>query len=234
MEGKAKERREVDAGDDPVIVEDTSDDDDDEDDETLQDRFQLRSRFSRPGLPHVPLVQDPPVSLEASLAAPPRKPRNPARKRVTKKLKVSETTPQKVSCLEQSSRVPFVLVRLLTSSLPCMQEVPPAEPVEEGDEGVRDTVGEPAGSRSPAPTVEDILAQLERQPPAPQGNTGPVAAAVEEVVAPGAQETAAPAAAAAEEAVAAGAQEEAPAEGGLVDIASILGAPAMTIVRSNL
>jgi hypothetical protein len=74
----------------------------------LQDRFQLRSRFSRPGLPHVPLVQDPPASLEASLAAPPRKPRNPARKRVTKKLKVSETTPQEVSCLEQSSRVPVV------------------------------------------------------------------------------------------------------------------------------
>jgi hypothetical protein len=41
-------------------VEDTTDDDD----ETLQDRFQLRSRFSRPGLPHVPLVQDPPTSLE--------------------------------------------------------------------------------------------------------------------------------------------------------------------------
>jgi hypothetical protein len=76
-------------------VEDTSDDDDDEE-ETLQDRFQLRSRFSRPGLPHVPLVQDPPASLEASLAAPPRKPRNPARKRVTKKMKVSETTPQEV------------------------------------------------------------------------------------------------------------------------------------------
>jgi hypothetical protein len=34
----------------------------------LQDRFQLRSRFSRPGLPHVPLVQDPPTSLEDSLA----------------------------------------------------------------------------------------------------------------------------------------------------------------------
>jgi hypothetical protein len=99
-EGKAKtkERREIDEGDDTVIVEDTSDDDDDE--ETLQDRFQLRSRFSRPGLPHVPHVQDPPASLEASLAAPPRKPRNPARKRVTKKLKVSETTPQEVSCLE--------------------------------------------------------------------------------------------------------------------------------------
>jgi hypothetical protein len=45
-----------------------------------------------------------------------------------------------------------------------MQEVPPTEPVEEGDEGDWDTVGEPAGSRSPAPTVEELLAQLERQP----------------------------------------------------------------------
>jgi hypothetical protein len=51
---KAKERQEVGKGDDTVIVEDTSDDDDDE--EMLQDHFQLRSRFSRPGLPHVPLV----------------------------------------------------------------------------------------------------------------------------------------------------------------------------------
>jgi hypothetical protein len=91
---KAKEQREVGEGDDTVIVEDTSDDDDDE--KTLQDRFQVRSRFSRPGLPHVPLVQYPPASLEASLAAPPRKPRNPARKRVAKKLRVSETTPQEV------------------------------------------------------------------------------------------------------------------------------------------
>jgi hypothetical protein len=96
---KAKERREAGEGDDPVIVEDSTDDDDD-DDETLQDRFQLRSRFSRPVLPHVPLVQDPPTSLEASLAAPPRKPRNPARKRVTKKLKVSQTTPREVRCLD--------------------------------------------------------------------------------------------------------------------------------------
>jgi hypothetical protein len=95
---KAKERREIGEGDDTVIVEDTSDEDDDE--ETLQDRFQLRSRFSRPGLPHVPLVQDPSASLEASLAAPPRRPRNPARKRMTKKLKVSETTPQEVSRIE--------------------------------------------------------------------------------------------------------------------------------------
>jgi hypothetical protein len=95
---KAKERREVGEGDDTIVVEDTSDEDDDE--ETLQDRFQLRSRFSRPGLPHVPLVQDPPASLEASLAAPPQKTRNPARMRVMKKLRISETTPQEVRCLD--------------------------------------------------------------------------------------------------------------------------------------
>jgi predicted secreted protein len=44
----------------------------------------------------------------------------------------------------------------------------------------------------------------------------------------------APAAATVEEAVVVEAQEKTPAEGGLVDIASILGAPAVTIVRSNL
>jgi hypothetical protein len=123
---------------------------------------------------------------------------------------------------------------LLTSSLLCVQEVPSSEPVEEGDEGVWDPVGEPAGSRSPAPTVEELLAQLERQPPAPEESRVPAAAAVEEVVASGAQETSAPAAAAVEEAVAAEAEEETPAEGGLVEISNILGAPAVTIVRSNL
>jgi hypothetical protein len=153
---------------------------------------------------------------------------------VTKKLKVSETTPQEVSRLEQSSRVPVVRVLLLTSNLPCTQEVPPAEPVEEGDEGVWDTVGEPAGSRSPAPTVEELLAQLERQPPAPEDSRVPAVAAVGEMEASGAQETSAPAAAATEGAEAAGAEEETPAEGGLVDIASILGALAVTIVRSSL
>jgi hypothetical protein len=95
---KAKERREVSEGDETVVVEDTSEEDDDE--ETLQDRFQLRSRFSRPGLPHIPLVQDQPTSLEASLPAPPKRPRNVAHKRVAKKLKVTETTSQEVSRLE--------------------------------------------------------------------------------------------------------------------------------------
>jgi hypothetical protein len=98
-EGKAKdkERREGGEGDDTVLIEDTSEEDDEE---TLQERFQLWSRFSRPRLPHIPLVQDPPTSLEASLPAPPKKPRNVARKRVAKKLKVTETTSQEVSFLE--------------------------------------------------------------------------------------------------------------------------------------
>jgi hypothetical protein len=96
---KAKERHEVGEGDDTITIEDTSGE---EDGETLQERFQLRSRCSRPGLPNVPLIDDPPTSLEASLPAPPRRPRNVARKRVAKKLKVTETTFQEVS---SSSRV---------------------------------------------------------------------------------------------------------------------------------
>jgi predicted secreted protein len=58
----------------------------------------------------------------------------------------------------------------------------------------------------------------------------PAASAAEEVVAAEAQESVAPAAVTAEEE----AQEEAPAEAGLVDIASILGAPTVTVVRSSL
>jgi hypothetical protein len=94
-----KEHREIGEGDDTVTIEDTSDE---EDGETLQERFQLRSRFSRPGLPHIPLIDDPPTSLEASLPALPRRSRNVARKRVAKKLKMTETTSQEVS---SSSRV---------------------------------------------------------------------------------------------------------------------------------
>jgi hypothetical protein len=122
-----------------------------------------------------------------------------------------------------------------------LQEMPPTEPVDQGDEGEWDTVGEPAGSRSPAPTVEELLAQMERQPSAPQRGTEPTATAAEEVVVAEVQESAAPAAVAAEGAAVAAegaaateAQEEAPAEGGLVDIASILGAPTVTVVRSSL
>jgi hypothetical protein len=85
-------------GDNTVVVEDTSEEDEHE--ETLQDRFQLRSRFSHPGLPHIPLFQVQAASLEASLPAPPRRPRNAARKRVAKKLKVTKMMSQEVSRLE--------------------------------------------------------------------------------------------------------------------------------------
>jgi hypothetical protein len=67
----AKERHEVGEGDDTVTVEDKTDK---EDGETLHERFQLQSRLSRPGLPHIPLIEDPPTSLEASLPVPPRRP----------------------------------------------------------------------------------------------------------------------------------------------------------------
>jgi hypothetical protein len=75
---------------------------------------------------------------------------------------------------------------------------------------------------------------MERKPSARQESTEPAAAATEEVVAAEAQESAAPAAGTTEGAAAAEEQEEAPTEAGLVDIASILGAPTVTIVRSSL
>jgi hypothetical protein len=90
---KAKERREVGEGDDAVVIKDTSDD---EDEETLQQHFQLRSRFSRAVMPHIPVFEKP-SSLEATLLVPPRKPRNVAHKRAMKKLKVSEAIRQEVS-----------------------------------------------------------------------------------------------------------------------------------------
>jgi hypothetical protein len=54
--------------------------------------------------------------------------------------------------------------------LHCLQEIPPSDPVEQGDEGDWDTVGELAGgSHGPAPTVEELVAQLTRQPPVAEG-----------------------------------------------------------------
>jgi hypothetical protein len=105
---------------------------------------------------------------------------------------------------------------MLTMKLHCLQEIPPSDPIEQVNEGDWDTVGEQAGgSHSPAPTMEELVAQLMRQPPIAEGSTEPAAAVAEE---PTATE----------------AQEEAPAETGLVDIASILGAPTVTVVRLSL
>jgi hypothetical protein len=106
---------------------------------------------------------------------------------------------------------------MLTTKFRCLQEIPPSDPVDQGDEGDWETVGEPAGaSRSLAPTVEELVSQLTRQPLVAEGRTEPAATP------------------AAEEPTATEAEEEVPAEAGLVDIASILGAPTVTVVRSSL
>jgi hypothetical protein len=86
-------------------------------------------------------------------------------------------------------------------------------------------VGELAeSSRSPAPTVEKLVSRLtqrsttvvEPQAPVVESRTEPTVTA------------------AAEEPAATQAEEEAPAKAGLVDIASILGTPTVTVVRSSL
>jgi hypothetical protein len=106
---------------------------------------------------------------------------------------------------------------MLTTKLHCLQEIPPSDPVEQGDEGDWDTVREPAGaSRSPSPTVEELVAQLTRQPPVATGSTEPVVAVAEEPTATEAQE------------------EEVLAEAGQVDIANILGTPTVSVVQSSL
>jgi hypothetical protein len=104
-----------------------------------------------------------------------------------------------------------------------LQEIPPSDPVDQGDEGDWETVGEPAErNRSPAPTVEELVSQLTQRsttvvkPQVPVVRTEPASTAT------------------AEEPAAAQVEEEMPAEAGLVDIASILGAPTVTVVRSSL
>jgi hypothetical protein len=102
---------------------------------------------------------------------------------------------------------------MLTTKFRCLQEILPSDPVEQGDEGDWETVGEPAErSRSPAPAIPEAMPQA----PVAEGRTEPAATA------------------AAEEPAATEAEEEAPAEAGLVDITSIIGAPTVTVVRSSL
>jgi hypothetical protein len=102
---------------------------------------------------------------------------------------------------------------MLTTKFQCLQEIPPSNPMEQGDEDDWDTVGEPAErSRSPAPATLEVMPQA----PVAEGRTELAATA------------------AAEEPAALEAGEEAPAQDGLVDIASILGTPTVTVVRSSL
>jgi hypothetical protein len=102
---------------------------------------------------------------------------------------------------------------MLTKKFRCLQEIPPSDPVDQGDEGDLETVGEPTErSRNPAPAMTEAVQQV----PVAEGRTEPAAAA------------------AAEEPVTTEVEEEAPAEAGLVDVASILGAPTVTVIRSSL
>jgi hypothetical protein len=106
-----------------------------------------------------------------------------------------------------------------------LQEIPPSDPLDQGDEGDWETVGEPAEkSHNPAPTIKELVSQLtqrsttvvEPQEPVVERRTEPTTTT------------------AVEEPAATQAEEEAPAEAELVDIASILGAPVVTVVRSSL
>jgi hypothetical protein len=86
-------------------------------------------------------------------------------------------------------------------------------------------MGEPAErSRSPAPTVEEHVSQMTQRA---TRVVEPQAPAVESRLEPSATTGA-------EEPVVAQTEEEAPTEAGLVDIANILGAPTVTVVRSIL
>jgi hypothetical protein len=105
------------------------------------------------------------------------------------------------------------------------QEILSYDPVHHGEIEDWDTVGEPVErSHSPAPTVEELLAQLAQQ------TTGVLEQRVPTKESrPGPSMTVGT-----EEPVAAQAAEEVPTKAGLVDIASILGAPTVTVVRSSL
>jgi hypothetical protein len=108
-----------------------------------------------------------------------------------------------------------------------LQEIPPSDPIAQGDGGDWEMVGEPVErNRSPSPTVEELVSQLTQQSTTIVEPQAPV---VESRAEP-----AAVAADAAEEPAVAQAEEDAPAEARLVDIASILSAPTVTVVRSSL
>jgi hypothetical protein len=105
------------------------------------------------------------------------------------------------------------------------QEIPSSDPIDQGEGDDWDTVGElTERSCSPATTVEELVSQVTQR-----------TTRVVELQAPAEESRPEPSTTTgAEEPVVAQAEEEAPAEAGLVNIASILGAPTLTVVRSSL
>jgi hypothetical protein len=105
------------------------------------------------------------------------------------------------------------------------QEIPSSDPADQGEEDDWGTMGEPTErSRSPAPAIEEPLPQMAQQTP---GTAEPQVSAEEGRGEPSVTTRAGGP-------VAVQAEGEAPAEAGLVDIASILGALTVTVVRSSL
>jgi hypothetical protein len=105
------------------------------------------------------------------------------------------------------------------------QYIPSSDPADQGEEDNWDTVGGATErSLSPTPTVEKTVPETAQQ----MSVTAEPRASTEEsrpepfaTIGTG-------------EPVVAHTEEEVPAEAGLVDIASILGAPTVTVIRSNL
>jgi hypothetical protein len=121
-----------------------------------------------------------------------------------------------------SSRVLVLKYCVLTVE---SQEIPSSDPMDQGGEDDWDTVGGATErSHSPAPTMEEAVPESAQQatstgePPTPTEERRPEPSATTGVV----------------ESVVAHVEEEVPVEAGLVDIASTLGAPTVTVVRSNL
>jgi hypothetical protein len=105
------------------------------------------------------------------------------------------------------------------------QDIPSSDPADQGDEENWDTVGGATErSLSPTPTIEEAVpgtaqqATVAGEPRVSTEERRPEPSATTRAVEP----------------VVAHAEGEAPAEAGLVDIASILGAPTVTVVRSSL
>jgi hypothetical protein len=105
------------------------------------------------------------------------------------------------------------------------QDILSSDPVDKWDEKNWDTVGGAIErSLSPDPTVEEVMPKSAQQ----VSGAGEPRASTEE------RGTELSATTGALELVVAHVEEEVPAEAGLVDIASILGAPTVTIVWSSL
>jgi hypothetical protein len=148
-----------------------------------------------------------------------------ARKCTAKKLKITESTSQKVGTA--SSVVKYFLVSTIfwQLSLLMSQDISLSDPADQGEEETWDTVGGATEwSVSPAPTTRVVVPEATQQA---TGADDSHASAEERRPDPSP-------ATRAEQPEEAQFDDEVTAEVGIVDIPSILGAPTVTVVRSSL